>query len=100
MGDSMSLGGRAATTAHHSRLPVSSAGHAAGAATGFSGGSLGVVPEQLLRDVISASNASRIGDMNGEFCIARRGREDKKLVINHGRRERGKVPRAEKGRGS
>ena len=60
----MSLGGGASTTLHSATAAY------AGAATvgaGFSGGSIGSVPEQLLRDVITTTACIGSGDMNGEF---------------------------------
>ena len=62
----MSLGGGASTTLHSATAAYAVAA-TVGAATGFSGGSIGSVPEQLLRDVITTTACIGSGDMNGEF---------------------------------
>ena len=81
----MSLGG-GASTAHHSAA-AAYAGAIGGAATGFSGGSIGAVPEQLLRDVITSTARIGSGDMNGEFY----GEEKKKREwVKEGGEEGGK----------
>ena len=65
---SLSAGGQGAHLRHH--LPTSSAAHvttAGGTAAGFVGASLGAVPDQLLRDVITSTAGVGSRDMNGEF---------------------------------